>query len=287
MDPRRLLLAIGAIEPGERDVETVHRERLTQQMTALYYKIQRGSARLRDRRAARLARMSLTADDTIIDEVRRRGTVPCGSKPRTTSRPLRNHNPCPPWPRPPITVQALTPPAVPTPSITARRPADNPASRQEPAATPEPVSATRTDPVPTPAEVAARLTPSTTSIPPRPTATRPAAGTSKPRPRKPQPTTPAGSLAASATDTPVTEPEPAQLSLPMPVDAGLLVKAREIAEQYRTEHGLPITANQLAARARVNTAEAAQALAVLDLAPDSPTTPIPTVNGNRPNTAAR
>lgn len=73
----------------------------------------------------------------------------------------------------------------------------------------------------------------------------------------------------------------------MPVDAGLLVKAREIAEQYRTEHGLPITANQLAARARVNTAEAAQALAVLDLAPDSPTTPIPTVNGNRPNTAAR
>lgn len=71
--PRRLLLAIGAVEPGERDVQTVHRERLTQQMTTLYHRINHGSPRLRRRRTARLARLSLTADDVIIGEVRQRG----------------------------------------------------------------------------------------------------------------------------------------------------------------------------------------------------------------------
>ena len=179
----------------------------------------------------------------------------------------------------PVQVAAPTLPTVATPSITAPRPAD-PKPSTTPAATPESATAPRTEPAPTPADVAARVTPSPTSIPLRPTATRPAtASASKPRPRKTAPTTPAKPLAASAADTPVTESKPAQLPLPMPVDPALLVKAREIAMQYRTEHGTPITANQLAARVRVNTEQAAQALAVLDLGPDSPTTPIPTVNG--------
>jgi hypothetical protein len=181
-------------------------------------------------------------------------------------------------------VPAPTMPAVPapgtTPSITAPRPADTPTPSEEPAKSPERVTATRTEPVPTPAAVAARVTPSPTTIPLRPTATRPAAArTSKPQPRKPQPTAPVEPLAAPATDIPVTEPEPAQLPLPLPVDPGLLAKAREIAAQYRTETGTPIKAGQLAARLRVNSEQAAQALAVLDLGPNTPTTPIPTVNG--------
>jgi hypothetical protein len=164
----------------------------------------------------------------------------------------------------PSPVPATTPALVPVP---------------EPATRPEPVTAPRPEPVPTPADVAARVTPSPTSIPLRPTAERPAAArTSKPQPRKPQPT-PAKPLAAPATDTPVTEPEPAQLPLPMPVDPSLLAKAREIAQQYRTEHGTGIKPGQLAARLRVNSEQATQALAVLNLGPDNPTTPIPTVNG--------
>lgn len=100
------------------------------------------------------------------------------------------------------------------------------------------------------------------------------------------PTAPVEPLAAPATDTPVTEPEPAQLSLPMPVDPALLGKAREVAAQYRTEHGAPIKPGQLAARLRVNSELATQALAVLDLGPDSPITEIPTVNG-KPARATR
>jgi hypothetical protein len=184
-----------------------------------------------------------------------------------------------------VRIPAPTPSAVPTLRITAPEPADEPAPPQpEPAATPEP--ATVPTGVPTPAHVAARVTPSPTSIPLRPTAPRPAAAISKPTPSKPQSTKTAGRLAAPATDTPVTEPEPAQLPLPYTVDPALLAKAREFAEQYRTEHGAPIKAGQLAARLKVNSEQAAQALAVLDLGPNSPTTQVPTVNG-RPVKATR
>ncbi|HEY0002227.1 MAG TPA: hypothetical protein VGB74_17390 [Actinoplanes sp.] len=200
-----------------------------------------------------------------------------GTAPATT--PVHTTPPVPTPAPTPITVPAPTLPAVSTPSITAPRPADTAKPTEAPALTPESVPAIRTDLMPTPAEVAVRVTPSPTKVPLRPTATRPAAGTSKPQPRKTAPTTPAQPPAASAADTPVTEPKPAQLPLPLPVDPALLVKAREIATQYRTEHGTPITANQLAARARVNTEQATQALAVLNLGPDSPTTEIPTVNG--------
>ncbi|MEV6297873.1 hypothetical protein AB0M02_00535 [Actinoplanes sp. NPDC051861] len=68
--PRRLLLRIGAIEPGERDVETVHRERLTQQMVRLEFRRRHGTDRQRERAAGRLARLSLSADDEIIGTVR-------------------------------------------------------------------------------------------------------------------------------------------------------------------------------------------------------------------------
>jgi hypothetical protein len=70
--PRRLLLWLGAIEPGERDVEQVHRERLTQQMTRLEFRRRHGSPRQQRRAARRLARLGLVADDAVIDEVRAR-----------------------------------------------------------------------------------------------------------------------------------------------------------------------------------------------------------------------
>lgn len=68
--PRRLLLWLGAIEPGDRDVDTIHRERLTQQMVRLEFARRHGK---RPERAARsLARLSLSADDEMIGEVRAR-----------------------------------------------------------------------------------------------------------------------------------------------------------------------------------------------------------------------
>jgi hypothetical protein len=70
--PRRLLLWLGAIEPGERDVETVHRERLVQQMTRLEFRRRHGSEKQTERAARQLARLSLTADDEIVGAVRAR-----------------------------------------------------------------------------------------------------------------------------------------------------------------------------------------------------------------------
>ena len=141
-------------------------------------------------------------------------------------------------------------------------------------AEPEPA---RTD-IPSPAVVATRITGADTTGPTgSAVALRAAARTPKPRPSTTG-TPSAPLLAAPATDTPVTAPEPAQLALPI-VAPDLLRRADEVAKQYRTEHGTPITPGQLAIRLKVNSEQAAQALAVLGLAPDSPTTPIPTVNG--------
>ena len=81
-----------------------------------------------------------------------------------------------------------------------------------------------------------------------------------------------------ATDIPVTAPEPAQLTLPI-VAPDLLRRADQVARQYRTEHGTPITPGQLAVRLKVTSEQATQALAILGLGPNNPTTAIPIVNG--------
>ncbi|GAA4470320.1 hypothetical protein [Phytohabitans houttuyneae] len=140
--------------------------------------------------------------------------------------------------------------------------------------------------VPTPATVAARIT--KTHQPERPTdpAPVPARTTPAPQPRPYKTAATTAKLAPSTTDTPVTESDRAQLTLPV-VPADVLAKADRVARQYRTEHGTPITAGQLAVRLKVTSDEAAQALAVLDLAENSPTKPTPTVNGNRPKRTAR
>jgi hypothetical protein len=81
--------------------------------------------------------------------------------------------------------------------------------------------------------------------------------------------------------------EPAQPTKPTVVAPTVLAKAREVARQYRTEHGTPITPGQLAVRLKVTSDQAAQALAVLNLAADSPTRETATVNGHRPQRTAR
>jgi hypothetical protein len=152
------------------------------------------------------------------------------------------------------------------------------AQTPKPEPAPEPVRPE----IPTPAAVAARITQPRPTDPVTPVAvSRPAASTQPATTNKPS--TPAPMLAPSTTDTPVTASDAAQLTLPV-VPPDLLARANQVARQYRTEHGTPITPGQLAVRLKVNTEQAAQALAVLDLdhTGRNPTTPAPTVNGNRP-----
>jgi hypothetical protein len=173
---------------------------------------------------------------------------------------------------PPSSVDSHVPRWTPDPTVT------------PPLAAPEPEPA-RTD-IPSPAVVATRITGADTTSPTgSAVALRTAARTRKPRPSTTG-TPSAPPLAAPATDTPVTAPELAQLPLPI-VPPDLLRRADQVARQYRTEHGTPITPGQLAVRLKVTSEQAAQALAVLGLGSDSPTTPIPTVNGNRPQKATR
>jgi len=156
---------------------------------------------------------------------------------------------------------------------TAPTPADEKAA---PAPTPQPAPTE----VPTPAAVAARINPARPAAGPgEKAATRAAAPTTR-RPRPTSPTTPAPKLAPSTTDTPVPASDAAQLALPI-VAPDLLARAAQVARQYRTEHGTPITPGQLAVRLKVTSEQATQALAVLDLDPRHPTEPIPTVNGHR------
>lgn len=70
--PRTLLIRIGAITPGKKDVKTVHRERLTQKMTTLYYDSLYGPEKKREALRSKLARLTLDADDAVVAEVMRR-----------------------------------------------------------------------------------------------------------------------------------------------------------------------------------------------------------------------
>lgn len=72
--PRRLLLALGALEPGARDAVTIDRERLTARMTMLKFRLARGDSTLSDllRRDVRLAKLALSADDAMVAEMHTR-----------------------------------------------------------------------------------------------------------------------------------------------------------------------------------------------------------------------
>lgn len=72
--PRRLGLAIGALEPGSCDVETTDRDALRDRMTKLAFRKHHGSKLLNDvlRRAVRLQRMQTLADNADLADVRAR-----------------------------------------------------------------------------------------------------------------------------------------------------------------------------------------------------------------------
>lgn len=72
--PRRGLLAIGALEPGERDVETIDRDRLRDRLTKLAFRRKHGSAVVNDlfRREVRMSRLKTIADDDDLAAVRTR-----------------------------------------------------------------------------------------------------------------------------------------------------------------------------------------------------------------------
>lgn len=72
--PRNLLIALGAIEADERDVQEINRDRLISQMVTVHRRWSNskdGSGR-RERLEAKLTRLSEKADDSVISEVRER-----------------------------------------------------------------------------------------------------------------------------------------------------------------------------------------------------------------------
>ncbi|MEV0723291.1 hypothetical protein AB0I37_11010 [Micromonospora purpureochromogenes] len=181
----------------------------------------------------------------------------------------------------PAETPTLTVPAVPAP--TPVRP-ELPIVRAIDPAVPAPTPA-RPE-VPTPAQVATRITAPRPAPTPEPSTPRPDATARPARPRRSKPeNTPAPMLAPSTTDTPVTASDAAQLPLPI-VAPDLLARATRVAKQYRTEHGTPITPGQLAVRLKVTSDEATQALAVLDLDPNTSNQPVQPANG-RPVKATR
>lgn len=66
--PRRLFIALGAIEAGDRDILEINRQRLIDKMTRAAFDLPKPRAQ------RRLTRLALDADDDIVEEVRRRVT---------------------------------------------------------------------------------------------------------------------------------------------------------------------------------------------------------------------
>ncbi|MEU7875146.1 hypothetical protein [Dactylosporangium sp. NPDC049140] len=200
-------------------------------------------------------------------------TSPVQVPPGPALEPVRVPAPKPipvPVPAIPAAVEAWQPAAAPAPSFRLSTLDDVPAE-PAPVAGPAPAAAVP----PTPADLKARIVSK-----PAPAPTASAAAPVRPaRPSRPVPAGPAmtaAPLAPPATDS-VARPGAAQLALPI-VSPDLLERAREIAEQYRTEHGTPITAGQLAVQLRKSTQLAAQALAALGETAAAPARPI---NGRR------
>src|SRR6185312_11729927 len=72
--PRRFALLIGMIEPGDRDVQTIDRDRLRDRLTRLAFRQHHGHPMTNDvlRRKVRLAKLKTIADDDDLTEVRTR-----------------------------------------------------------------------------------------------------------------------------------------------------------------------------------------------------------------------
>jgi hypothetical protein len=67
--PRRLLLWLGAIEPGDRDMKTINRDRLRATMTELRCELEAAPEKKRDKIERKLRKLARDADDSDIAEV--------------------------------------------------------------------------------------------------------------------------------------------------------------------------------------------------------------------------
>jgi hypothetical protein len=181
----------------------------------------------------------------------------------------------------PPTVDTAPVPTVTRPAPAASSTVDTPT---QPTATAPVRPALSPVPVPTPAQVAARIA-SASPAPKAAAVAAPAQVAQSTGTRPSTPATPARKLAPSSTDFSVTAQDAAQLPLPI-VSPELLARATSVARQYRTEHGEPMTAGQLAVRLKVTSEQATHLLASIQNDQTNPTTPVPTVNGAR-NGAAR
>ncbi|WP_229069003.1 hypothetical protein [Actinoplanes sp. DH11] len=197
-----------------------------------------------------------------------------GNQPHTPVQPARADD----------TTGAVTPepPAAPA-LLGVPRPADDTQAATLAPVAPETARPARPVDIPNPDVVAARITRTERPRPHRPaTEPRPTAATDR-RPHTSDTST--DNLARPAADISVTEPDRTQLRLPL-VPEHVLRRADQIAQQYQADNGTPITAGQLAARLKVNSDQAAEALAALR-ADHGPTRTEHAVNGSRPSKATR
>lgn len=122
--PRRIGLALGLLEPGERDAVTIDRDRLTAKLTALRFRQAYGDARIgrATGRPRRIAKLGLLADDAIVAESTAR--LSRAARLLTPEQPAPESHPAPPeQPEPPIIVPIPKPEPKPAPpEDTPRRP---------------------------------------------------------------------------------------------------------------------------------------------------------------------
>lgn len=100
---RRLALWAGILEPGERDAQTIDRDRLRDRMTRLAFRKEHGAPLLNDvlHRGTRLARLQTLADEKDVTEVRARlarSKVDLMTEPEPV--PEETHPVMPPQPKP-------------------------------------------------------------------------------------------------------------------------------------------------------------------------------------------
>jgi hypothetical protein len=168
-------------------------------------------------------------------------------------------------------------PAIAVPAAPATPPAATPApvmpTIDQAPARPAPVAPVQI-PVPTPDVVAPRI--ASKPYPSPRTGQAPAVAAAAPvHPRTNAAQITASPLDTSATDSSVNEPEALQLALPM-FSPQRIARARELAAQFRAQHGTPITAGTLAVRLRIPTEQASQLLTEIENVPS-----VTPVNGQR------
>ena len=168
----------------------------------------------------------------------------------------------PSTPAAPIAVPVVAPSISTTPTVL---PTPTPSGVDSPPADPAPPApSVMPVSVPSPAVLAQRITSSRPAAAPATPAVPAAAGARPTRTRTGKTARPpADRLAPSTTDFPVSASEAAQPTLPG-IAPDLLARAAQVAREYRTDHGEPITPGKLAVRLKMTSEQAGHVLAAID-----------------------